>query len=68
VVLTTEQYLALYPGWGAGQDELGRLSRNSLHRLVGPASEHFVAWQHPDVVITAVNQVLSSARTRTPLE
>jgi pimeloyl-ACP methyl ester carboxylesterase len=67
VVLTTEQYTTLYPGWRAGQDELARLSTNAVHRFVGPGSEHYVAWQQPEMVIAAVNQVVDSARTAIPL-
>jgi len=63
VVLTTEQYLSLYPGWGAGQEELTRLSTNAVHRFVGPGSEHYVAWQHPELVVAAVDEVLTSVRS-----
>ncbi len=63
VVLTTEEYLARYPGWRAGQEELATLSTDAVHRYVGPASEHYVAWQHPEIVIAAVTQVVDSVRT-----
>src|SRR6267142_423320 len=63
IVLSTEQYLTLYPGWRTGQDELTALSTNSQHVFAGPGSQHFIAWQHPYLVIGAVSQVLDAART-----
>jgi len=62
VVLTTEQYLSLYPGWSAAQEELAKLSTNAVHHFVGAGSEHYVMWQHPEVVVEAVDQVVASAR------
>jgi hypothetical protein len=38
VVLTTAQYLSIYPGWAAAQEELTRLSTNSVQRFAGPAA------------------------------
>ena len=63
VVLSTEQYLALYPGWRTAQDELAMLSTNTQHLIVGPGSQHFIAWQDPELVITAMSHVVDAART-----
>ena len=62
VVVSTEQYLALYPGWRTGQDALAALSTNSQHWFAGPGSEHYIAWQQPELAVAAVNQVVDAVR------
>jgi hypothetical protein len=63
IVVSTEQYLALYPGWRTGQDALAALSTNSQHWFAGPGSEHYIAWQQPELAIAAVDQVVDAVRS-----
>ena len=66
VVLTSEQYLALYSGWRIAQQELSALSRDSVHVTVA-SGEHYLQWQHPQLVTDAISQVVDAVRSGVPL-
>jgi hypothetical protein len=66
VVLTSEQYLALYSGWRTAQQELSALSGNSVHVTIA-LGEHYLQWQHPQLVIDAISQVVDAVRSGVPL-
>lgn len=66
VVLAADSSVARSPEWGAGQEAQRQLSTNS--RLVVVArSSHHLALDQPQVVADAVLDVVSAARTGSPL-
>lgn len=51
--------------WQSLQDELASLSTNSAH-VIAEGSGHFIHLDRPDLVITAIQQVVDQSRARTP--
>ena len=60
VVLTSTAFADRYPGWAAGQRKLAALSTNSTS-VMAPGS-HLIAWEHPELVIGAVDQIVHANR------
>ena len=52
--------------WQSSQDELAKLSTNGTH-LIAKGSGHVIHLDRPDLVITAIQQVIDQSRARTPL-
>jgi pimeloyl-ACP methyl ester carboxylesterase len=65
-VLAGEQMTTIAPFWQAAQQHLAALSTNSLYTFV-EGGEHFIHWQHPDLTINTIRQVVEAARTSRPL-
>ena len=52
--------------WETLQSELADLSTNSDHRVIEDAT-HYVHWDDPDAAVSAVADVVTAARTGTPV-
>jgi pimeloyl-ACP methyl ester carboxylesterase len=65
-VLVLTRGLDTSPDQQAAHAVIARLSRNSRHTAI-PASYHEIHLSHPDVVITAIIDVVSAVRERRPL-
>jgi pimeloyl-ACP methyl ester carboxylesterase len=68
VVLTAKDNVDAKPGWGAAQDQMAALSTNSRHTVedlshVGLLTDPTGA----SATVTAINDVLTAARTHSPL-
>ena len=63
VVLSSTQFLARRPRWREGQAKLAGLSSRSAH-VVADGS-HLIAWQHPDLVVSAIGCVLEATADAT---
>ena len=59
VVLTSTEQLAQVGRWSAAQQKLSALSSNST-QIVADGS-HLIAWQHPDLVVSAIERVLAAS-------
>jgi hypothetical protein len=59
VVLTSTDQSALVARWSAAQQKLVALSSDSTH-IVAEGS-HLIAWQHPDLVVSAIKRVLAAS-------
>jgi pimeloyl-ACP methyl ester carboxylesterase len=59
VVLSSTDMLAHSAEWGEGQAKLANLSARSVH-LIADGS-HLIAWEHPDLVVNAIECVLTAA-------
>lgn len=57
---------ALYRTWVTLQDELAKLSTNSVHRII-EESTHYIQDDAPDAVVQATAEVVESVRQGTPL-
>lgn len=62
VVLAASENMKGLAFWPEAQDAQARLSSNS--RLAVIESGHYIHWQHPDVVIGAVKEVITKAQLR----
>jgi pimeloyl-ACP methyl ester carboxylesterase len=51
----------LFPIWLRLQNELSRLSRDSVH-VLAPSSSHFVQTDAPDVVVTSIRAAVNAVR------
>jgi pimeloyl-ACP methyl ester carboxylesterase len=60
VVLTSTQMLSEMAHWGEGQGRLAGLSTNSSATIVDGG--HMIAWEHPDVVLGAIERVVAASR------
>jgi pimeloyl-ACP methyl ester carboxylesterase len=57
VVLSSSQTTAASANWSEGQRKLTDLSSNSTHILA--EGSHLIAWEHPDLVISAIERVVA---------
>jgi pimeloyl-ACP methyl ester carboxylesterase len=57
VVLSSSQTTAASANWSEGQRKLTDLSSNSTHVLA--EGSHLIAWEHPDLVISAIERVVA---------
>jgi pimeloyl-ACP methyl ester carboxylesterase len=56
----------LWPAWRDLHRDLARLSVNSRH-IISDSSDHYLNTGDPELVISAIDEVVRSARTGTPL-
>lgn len=61
-----ERTAAMLRAWQEVQAELPRLSTNAV-QVVAADSHHFIQWDAPKLVIAAIVEVVTSARTHAPL-
>ena len=69
IVLTRGPGAKVHPSWQLWRDlhaELAELSTNSRH-IVADDSNHYIHKSEPELVLTAIRDVLDSARTSVPL-
>jgi hypothetical protein len=68
VVLTAKDNVDRKPGWGTAQDQLAAQSTNARHIVAN--LDHMAFLQDPagsTLSVTAISDVVSAVRTRTPL-
>jgi hypothetical protein len=59
VVLGSSQMVERLAHWGEGQRRLAALSSSGTATLVDGA--HMIAWEHPDVVVSAIDRVVAAS-------
>jgi pimeloyl-ACP methyl ester carboxylesterase len=64
--MTPEQGRQKLAAWITLQDEIAAWSTDSRHELVRDSS-HYIQFDHPDVVVRAVREVVDSIRSSVPL-
>jgi len=63
VVIAAEKNMSNLAGWAGAQEALARLSTNG-RLVVAKGSGHYVQLEQPDLVTTAIKQVVAAARAR----
>lgn len=63
VVIAAEANMSSLPGWAGAQEALAHLSING-RLVVAKGSGHYVQLERPDLVTTAIKQVVAAARDR----
>jgi pimeloyl-ACP methyl ester carboxylesterase len=63
IVLAAEQSMETIPRWTEAQHQQAAMSTNG-RLVVVEGSGHYIQFEHPDVVIDAVKQVVTQAQGR----
>jgi pimeloyl-ACP methyl ester carboxylesterase len=61
--MTPEETDALFKLWNAMHDEMATLSSRGVNRVV-PGAGHYIQYEKPEVVVSAVSEVVEAARAR----
>jgi hypothetical protein len=60
IVLGSTQMVGRLANWGEGQRKLAALSTNGSLMLVD--GSHMIAWEHPSIVVAAIERIVAASR------